>query len=259
MVRRPKSLNIYLGGSDLSSNPDTSRVVHLILRSLPLLPNISFLRIDVRRDEPPYLTRIIREIMFCPMANTLQCLGLTGCVERLSSLAECTPQQISLQRLTRLNLFFVDNQMMDAFGNPISTRQCSSSHTVPVLLLLAPTLRFLSIQTSVDLAPIFDALNQSCTPHSSIPFPNLHSLHLDLLPFTKSMQSSPGSLRRFLLAHNKHLKHLYFKLQISRERAPGVNDSLGAWFSELVDTNYPFPTLESLDRKSTRLNSSHVD
>lgn len=226
---------------------DTSRNLPFLLSSLTQFPNISALEIDVI-DDASLLVRIFRGIMLCPMASTLKRIFLRGCVKPLSSLAECIPQQVFFKGLTELELHLVDNQRLDAHGHiVINTSPCSSNRVAPFLLLLAPTLCTLRISTSVDLAPLFDALNQSrpsSPSNSSIPFPNLKFLGLDFFPFRVSMQSSPGSLRLFLLAHNKRLKRLGLVVNF---RSGHADESLDAWFAEFTNSNYPFPSLQSLE------------
>jgi len=240
VVTRTKTLNICLKATKSISFDDAHSV---LLQSLPLLPAVTSLKIELHKSAASHFTTLFRTIACSPsFSRTLQSLLLSATVEMLQLLAEHTAHYLPFQNLTHLALGLIDLRLLDPFSSHTEI-PVTSNEVAPFLLFLAPTLQSLRITTSFDLSPLFDALTQ---PSPSPTFPNLKSLFLIFLP-SPSTQSTPQFLRRFLVTHNNTLQHLHLRLEMNRIRPTTLDTPLDAWLAELVNINSPFPSLQTLD------------
>jgi len=180
--------------------------------------------------------------MSSPIANTLERLSLTAHVTMFVPLVVAN-QNAPFQSLTYLFLSLIDLKFLNPFSE--AAKSLSTSRVVaPFLLSLAPTLRCLSIKAEVTLGPLFNALTHS---NSSVSFPNLKSLLLTFIP-SITAQTDPQFLRDFLLSHNENLQRLYVKFETFRMRqTTSIGDGSEEWFTDLANSNYPFPTLKALE------------
>ena len=252
-----------------SPTPTFQTALTHLFKYLPILPNITSLKIELWHIPLALLPTLYQTITTSPVAMTIQKLRLSGHVDMFALLGEYSnPQrkpENSFGNLTELNLELINRQLLH-FVTSLSPAAINTPNSVlglaQFVLSLSPSLELLRIwnwSTTLDLSLFFSYLFQPL-PGSSplIPFPKLKSLLL-ILPFNTSLQSSPESLHRFLLTHSNTLQHLQLRLKMKRAQLdPDMEEPLGTWLSHLVDdaaydpTIRPppspfFPNLQTLD------------
>ena len=207
----------------LESKPEFDTVLSAFLDSLPLLPNITSLRIySLNLKVANYLETITSS----PIAGKLQDLTLMGPLEMFDWLWEYSAHGAPFPNLIKLSL--------DNYGYNSKGSLCLEH----LLRSVAPTLQYLRIRTGDDLSPLFNVLLQHLSGSDSI-FPNLKFLILRLHS-DPSLPSSPQSLHRFFLTHNS-LHQLHLELLKTHRLAD-------TWFAELVNNNgYQLPSLQTLN------------
>ena len=227
MVERTKALTIIILYPDPTDTFDIALAA--VLRSLPLLPNLTALDINCATV---HLATFFRTITSCSLAKRLQQLSLTGRVEMFASIQEYCTHKSPFENLTKLSLEL----------HPAIDKGSSTSLTLePFLRSVAPTLQSLHItnrSSGLDVSPLFSAFSQHDSPDL---FPNLKSLSL-YFHFHTSLRASRQSLCNFLLSNN-NLHHLHLDMALSSQEN---EEPLGAWLTDLVN-NVPFPSLQSLD------------
>jgi hypothetical protein len=189
-----------------------------------------------------------------------------------ASLAEYSAPQCKTERsfgnLTEFNLELINCQILHDFDAGLTLPTINAPDSILSLaqfvLSLSPSLQLIRIwnwSTTLDLSLFFSHLSHPLPDSPSlVPFPNLKSLLL-ILPFNTSLQSSPESLHRFLLAQSTTLLRLQMRLKMRRVQLdPSMEEPLGTWLTHLVDNvvhdsdNDPmfvpslfFPNLQTID------------
>lgn len=262
MLSKPKSQ---------PTTPTFQTALTHLLQSLPLLPHITTLKIELWHIPVALLPTLYQTITTSPIAKTIQKLRLSGHVDMFASLGEysVTPQsesENSFGNLTEFNLELINRQLTHDFDISLSPVTINAPNSILSLahfvLSLSPSLQLLRIwnwSTTLDLSPFFSYLSQSLPDSPSlVPLPNLKSLFL-ILPFNTSLQSPSQPLHQFLLTHSHTLQHLQLRLKMSRVQLdPRMEEPLGTWLTNLVDNlahesdDEPkksrfFPNLQSLD------------